>query len=399
MPQRPVASQGGLPQRPGPHIQPAHAAKVSLPPALHLFSPLLTCLPTRIPIQMPQREVCRNFQAGFCGWGDKCHRSHVLDGGLYAPNFVAPTRRGPPDVRPGQLAPPLHPASTVGSVASVNYININRPQQASSTGPDGLTQPAAAATSDARSSKPPGVNHLHPPPPPAVLPGIAPRTNVASQAVRPEPTILDVNRLMRAAELDPRPSRRTNVVCRDYQKGLCRHGDRCPGTHIFLVPQECITQLLPPPEKPAVRKIPATVTYTAADGSMHEREVCKTWAAGLCPKGDTCRFAHVTEDELEEEEFTGESDSSETCPTTGDIETEVEPTAFERHGNASREVADLHDRESFELMAQVKGTAGRPGQGVARRASLSIVLQETLLLQSAMQVFSRHPGPGPTAAV
>lgn len=218
MPQHPVASQvptgrpyGGLSQRPNHHIQPAHVAKVLLKPALHLFSLLLTCLLTHIHIQMPQREVCRKFQAGTCDWGDRCHHVHVLEGGLYAPNFVAPTRRGPPDVPPGQLAPPLHPASTVRSIVRVNSNNTDNPERAASTGPSGLARPVGATAPDARSSKLPSVNHPQLPRPPTFQPGVAPPMDVAPQAARLEPENLDVDRLMRAAELDPRPSRVSRI--------------------------------------------------------------------------------------------------------------------------------------------------------------------------------------------
>lgn len=94
------------------------------------------------------------------------------------------------------------------------------------------------------------------------------------------------------------------------------------------------------------------------------------WAAGLCPKGDTCRFAHVTEDDLEEEELTSESDRREACPGTEDVETAPESNPPERHDNASHdEVIGIHNPNTMKLTARGKGTAGRSAQGISRKVN------------------------------
>ncbi|KAI0360531.1 hypothetical protein OH77DRAFT_1418483 [Trametes cingulata] len=313
MPQRSIAShdprgrpQGGLPQRPEPHILPADVAKMS------------------------QGEICRNFQAGRCLWGHKCHRSHVLGGGLYAPN-VAPAHPGPAHMRAGQPGPSMQPSCITGSVGPHNR---DRQEQVHSERPGVLARSPRASIHNAQPSLPTvGSEQRQAPPTQSLQPAVQPPADIKSQVPVAEPEILDAQRLNRATEVDPRPSRRTDEVCMAFQKGRCLYGDRCSKTHIFLVPQSCITQLLPPPQKPAVRKIPATVMYTAPDGTVHEREVCKMAAAGRCPRGESCRYAHITEDQLDSDDSSSEGDSSESC-STGAVKTVGKPASSECAGEA-----------------------------------------------------------------
>lgn len=51
--------------------------------------------------------------------------------------------------------------------------------------------------------------------------------------------------------------------------------------------------------------------WQAPDGSVREREVCKMGAIGLCPRGDHCRYAHITESELGSEDSDESSESND----------------------------------------------------------------------------------------
>lgn len=52
---------------------------------------------------------------------------------------------------------------------------------------------------------------------------------------------------------------RSDEICQLFQKGRCDYGDRCYKTHIFQVPQACITQLLPRQPKAVARKVSASL--------------------------------------------------------------------------------------------------------------------------------------------
>ncbi|KAH9852474.1 hypothetical protein C2E23DRAFT_885612 [Lenzites betulinus] len=77
--------------------------------------------------------------------------------------------------------------------------------------------------------------------------------------------------------------------------------------------------LTPSPPKTATvsRKIPATIRYTEADGSVHEREVCKLHSKGFqCRRGDECRYVHLTSAELDSFDTSGDIDSGDPTSAT-----------------------------------------------------------------------------------
>ncbi|EIW55463.1 uncharacterized protein TRAVEDRAFT_73356 [Trametes versicolor FP-101664 SS1] len=118
-------------------------------------------------------------------------------------------------------------------------------------------------------------------------------------------------------------------------------------SHIFLLPQSCITQLLPRAPKPVAKKIPATIRETAPDGSIREREVCKMGAIGMCPRGDRCRYAHITESELESEDSDDTSESS----ATDDLRHDPELKDVSQGGSveASNQTSSKKSREICRL--------------------------------------------------
>ncbi|KAI0777287.1 hypothetical protein BD413DRAFT_174849 [Trametes elegans] len=242
----------GMPQRPpqGSHKHPSDAAK------------------------MPSREVCRKYIAGHCAWGHKCHRSH--------------------DVDPGR-----HTTQAVQFSSNVRVVDGVYTDRLSNTHRTRVEESITLTSAESSHSTPVegailrnGNPYLVPPIPPPPQSSDAVSRDLSTKDVIGRPEILDAERLQRAAEEDPRPCRRTDEVCRLFQKGLCH--DQCPRTHIFLIPQACITQLIPSKPKPAPsRKIPATINYVAPDGTISEREVCKLGAVGQCARGDRCRFAHI----------------------------------------------------------------------------------------------------------
>nr|QIE48529.1 hypothetical protein [Trametes gibbosa] len=284
--------------------------------------------------KISKQEICRDFaMRGNCRLENRCPRSHVVGGGRDA---VATTGSLASVLHPGvqarqvSLSPQIQVSPTVRIVGNIYTDRLNQTHRLHAHPDSSATAPMMRAPAVVRSikKKPPAHSrHEHPPPPPPPVqklsfPPPPPLTQKSSPSPLPsslplphnatvQPENLDVERLSRAAELDPRPSRRMDVVCQWFQKGRCYAGELCPNTHIYLLPQECITQLLPPPPKPVARKIPATIRHSAPDGSIHEREVCKLGARGLCRKGDSCRYVHLSEAELDRPAAPGVSENRE----------------------------------------------------------------------------------------
>ncbi|KAI0635309.1 hypothetical protein C8Q77DRAFT_1156616 [Trametes polyzona] len=90
---------------------------------------------------------------------------------------------------------------------------------------------------------------------------------------------------------------------------------------------------------------PATIKYTAPDGSVREREVCKSTASGQCPKGDRCRYAHLTDEELDRYEASLRA-GGEKCDTLSNnsiSETTSESPDAGSSTNASNGTLTQHD--------------------------------------------------------
>ncbi|KAI0674449.1 hypothetical protein C8Q78DRAFT_1014821 [Trametes maxima] len=244
--------------------------------------------------QMSQPEVCQLFLAGRCTFGDKCQRSHPrnVDVCVYRskqPFTISPTVRLVDGVYTDRLSRThrVDQSSQPWMVAAENGEREN---------PENVSFGARLHSHTSAHGPQPSIPHIQPRPlplspapqsrsrtQPQPQPLSSPPVPVASpQQSIVEPENLDAERMSRAAEMDPRPSRKSDEICQLYQKGLCAFGDRCHRTHIFLLPQACITQVLPRPKRPNTpKKIPTTIRWTAADGTISEREVCKLGAVGI----------------------------------------------------------------------------------------------------------------------
>ncbi|KAJ8488820.1 hypothetical protein ONZ51_g3309 [Trametes cubensis] len=280
--------------------------------------------------------------------GDKCHRSHSLPDGRAKPRqLAAPTSPAshPTPVATQDARYEIHPTVRFVNGAYTdrfNEIHQFSPEQLLSllsvSGPGNADLKLASSQSNentrrhdgrhAPRSKQPTSTVVQPSARSSSTPLKSVRSSRASTPSQKDealPENLNAERLSRAAEVDPRPSRKLDEVCRAFQKGICSRGDRCHRTHILLLPDACITHLLPAPKKvkekkvrfPAsaqssdphgnfVGQIPAFVRYTAPDGTIHERETCKLGVKGLCHRGDNCRYAHdvqpITDSEEEKAE-------------------------------------------------------------------------------------------------
>ncbi len=160
-------------------------------------------------LQMSQPEVCRNFLAGRCAWGNRCHRSHNAGG--VTPQDVAPvaiTSNGPEraDVRGIQPQIPVSPGVQVVDGFYTDRFHrrhrLDDKQPAGSSVATVTVVPAAPTTLDpshAPSDLLPSAPISQPQPPPITA---TPPPNHEQY-----PENLDAQRLSRAAELDPRPSR------------------------------------------------------------------------------------------------------------------------------------------------------------------------------------------------
>ncbi|KAI0646443.1 hypothetical protein C8Q79DRAFT_1090245 [Trametes meyenii] len=305
LPQQPIVShdvrersRAGLPQRPDHYIFPGQMS-VGIP-------------------KMSQPEVCRLFLAGRCTFGDKCHRSHQANADAHVSQSgntftISPTVRLVGGAHADRLSrahwmpvDQLSPPSRVERGNPENIVSGARLHTHSSAfGPQPNIPPMPRIQSHPLPLKPEPQPQLRGRPPPQpqraqLLPSIpVPVSLLQKPGVEPEN--LDAERLTRIAEMDPRPHRKSDEICQLYQKGLCTFGDRCYKAHVFLLPQSCITQVLPRPKRPSTpKKIPATISWTAPDGTVSEREVCKLGAVGLCPKGaESCRYVHITQEQID----------------------------------------------------------------------------------------------------
>lgn len=173
---------------------------------MYTFTLLLTFLAC---FQMSQPEVCRNFLAGRCVWGNRCHRSHNVGGATLqdvAPVALASNLPELADVREIQPQFPISPGvQVVDGIYTDRFRRIHRIDDVQAIGssvapvvvvPAALTIPGPRhSPSDRRPDAP--VAQLQPPP-------IPPKPPLDDGQY---PENLDAQRLSRAAELDPRPSR------------------------------------------------------------------------------------------------------------------------------------------------------------------------------------------------
>ncbi|KAH9897001.1 hypothetical protein C8Q73DRAFT_437392 [Cubamyces lactineus] len=280
--------------------------------------------------EVTRKEVCRNNIAGRCSMGDKCRRSHILPEG----------RAKPPQTTALQApAPPPAPVATQDALyeihPTVRFVNgaytdrfskIHRfsPDQLLSvlsvSGSGNADRKVASSHSNENTQRRDGRHEARPMQPistvvqtsarsPSTPPKPARSSGTSTQSQRNEvlPENLNAERLSRAAEVDTRPARRSDEVCQAFQKGACLWGERCHRTHILLLPEACLTHLLPAPKKDKEKKVPAFVRYTAPDGTIRERETCKLGVKGLCHRGDNCRFAHDVQPITDSEEEMAES--------------------------------------------------------------------------------------------
>ncbi|KAI0711125.1 hypothetical protein C8T65DRAFT_184781 [Cerioporus squamosus] len=92
----------------------------------------------------------------------------------------------------------------------------------------------------------------------------------------------------RTLQEDTRPARRTNVICRDYKKGLC-HNQDCPRAHVLDLPPEMLVLL--PQAKQRTPNVQVAVDVHPSVRTS-DVELCKLNLVGKCPRGNSCRYSH-----------------------------------------------------------------------------------------------------------
>ncbi|RPD65664.1 hypothetical protein L227DRAFT_218085 [Lentinus tigrinus ALCF2SS1-6] len=92
----------------------------------------------------------------------------------------------------------------------------------------------------------------------------------------------------RRVEEDTRPARRTNVICRNFQKGLCRNQD-CPRAHVLDLSPDMIALLPLGKQRTPNVQVPAVVSESVRKSNV---ELCKLNLVGKCPHGTSCKYSH-----------------------------------------------------------------------------------------------------------
>ncbi|KAI9065642.1 hypothetical protein FKP32DRAFT_1623772 [Trametes sanguinea] len=237
--------------------------------------------------QMSQPNVCRDFLAGKCRLGDRCRRTHpvqayTIPSDIKVVNGFYRDRWSKLHSIRGDMPVPPPPAgfgdtTTPARIAmEQSMIQTRPPQPQPPPSPRSYPRPQDTQT--------PRQQHSAPPAPRPKPTGSSAAETAHTNA---EPMDMNVERLMRAAELDPRPSRRWSQVCQPYQKGLCVYGDRCTRTHIFLVPETCLSELQPQPEKPPRQDMPPLILRTTSNRAGSEDEAVQNGAVGSYHNGDS----------------------------------------------------------------------------------------------------------------
>ncbi|OSD08174.1 hypothetical protein PYCCODRAFT_1402404 [Trametes coccinea BRFM310] len=261
-PPRPIADSLSVPQQ---HASLRGTSARVTHPLPQRPEPLKAPLDTA---QMSQHNVCRDFLAGTCRLGDNCRRFHPVQAYSISPSIrvvngfykdrmsnLHSFRGDMPIMSPsGAIA---DAANSEGTARGTPMAHTLPPSLSLPPPPRPYHPPRHIQTSTEQRSTPPTTRPE---------PTAGSSTEITDTVVEPED--MNVERLMRAAELDPRPSRRLGQVCQLYQKGLCLYGDRCHRTHIFLVPDMCISELPPLQEKPQRQDDPVGVADTTRRSSV-----------------------------------------------------------------------------------------------------------------------------------
>ena len=83
---------------------------------------------------------------------------------------------------------------------------------------------------------------------------------------------------------EPAAGGKVAEACRAFQKGDCRRGDTCPYLHIKAQ--------APAASAPAPSPAPSQATAAGGGSAFNEEEVCRAFQKGDCRRGDKCPYLH-----------------------------------------------------------------------------------------------------------
>eukprot|EP00392_Amoebophrya_sp_AT5.2_P019369 g20172.t1 len=82
-------------------------------------------------------------------------------------------------------------------------------------------------------------------------------------------------------------------LCRNFQKGKCRFGDKCKFSHAGAPVQAKATATQPSPT-PAANTQPTPAPAAAAASAGGKKNICRDFVKGKCTRGKSCKFLHET---------------------------------------------------------------------------------------------------------